>query len=97
MCWLGSKIRVVVRHPSAEPVTSHGEEGTIQANHGFGPPDELGAWAGVAMFRVWERWEDVHGGAGVLQAPAELFRDTRKAIFENLVWNQKVTAGKDTC
>lgn len=47
MCWLRSKIRVLVRHPSAEPVTSHGEEGTIQDSHSFGPPNELRAWAGV--------------------------------------------------
>lgn len=47
MCWLRSKIRVLVRHPSAEQVTSHREEGTIQASHSFGLPNKLGARAGV--------------------------------------------------
>lgn len=39
--------------------------------------------------RVWECWGGVHSGLGVLETPAELFRDIRKAIFENLVGNQK--------
>lgn len=84
MCWLRSKIRVLVKHPSTEPVTSHGEEGTIQANHSFGPPNELGAWAGLTMFQVWEHWEDVHGGPEVLQTPAELFRDILQQFLKIL-------------
>lgn len=101
MCWLRSKIRVLVRHPSAELVTSHGEEGTIQVSHNFGLPNKLGAWAGVCNSARLQAKECRSAGemsiAGLeafrhLQSCSEMYV---KQFFEILWGIKKSEEGKD--
>lgn len=93
MCWLRSKTRVLVRHPSEELVTSHG------GGRGRDYPRQSQLWppqinrvhgqgSDLSQASAKKCWGHLYGGLRVLQTPAELFREICKAVFENLLRNQ---------